>query len=84
MVVVTHNNTVGASVGADYVLYASKEVENGNVTYRIHSGHPTDKALKSVDGHSIKSHDVMLNSLEAGKDAYEDRRNRYEAIEDRQ
>jgi len=83
VVVVTHNNTVGASVGADYLLYTSKEVESGKVTYRIYSGHPMDKTLKSVDGRPIKSHKIMLNSLEAGRDAYESRRCGYEAIEDR-
>lgn len=83
VVVVTHNSTVGASVGADYLLYASKEVESGKVTYRIYSGHPTDKTLKSIDGQSIKSHEIMLNSLEAGRKTYESRRRGYEAIEDR-
>ena len=83
VVVVTHNSTVGASVGADYLLYASKEVESGKVTYRIYSGHPTDKILKSIDGRSIKNHEIMLNSLEAGRETYESRRRGYEAIEDR-
>ena len=83
VVVVTHNNTVGASVGADYLLYASKEVESGKVTYRIYSGYPTDKTLKSIDGRSIKSHKIILNSLEAGRETYESRRRGYEAIEDR-
>jgi len=83
VVVVTHNSTVGASVGADYLLYASKEVESGKVTYRIYSGHPTDKTLNSIDRRSIKSHEIMLNSLEAGREAYESRRRGYEAIEDR-
>ena len=83
VVVVMHNSTVGASVGADYLLYASKEVESGKVTYRIYSGHPTDKTLKSIDGRSIKSYEIMLNSLEAGKEPYESRRLGYEAIEDR-
>ena len=83
VVVVTHNNTVGASVGADYLLYASKEVESGKVTYRIYSGYPTDKTLKSIDGRSIKSHKIILNSLEAGREAYVSRRHGYEAIEDR-
>jgi len=82
VIVVTHNNTVGASVGADYLLYASRKVENGKVTYKLYSGHPMDKALTSVDGQSIKSHEIMMNSLEAGREAYECRRRGYEAIED--
>ena len=80
VVVVTHNNTVGASVGADYVLYAAKEVEGGSTTYRIYSGYPTDKQLTSPDGKSIASHRTLLNSLEAGENTYEERRKGYEAI----
>lgn len=83
VVVVTHNSTVGASAGADYLLYASKEVEEGNVGYRLYSGHPTDRSLHSPDGRTISNHKITLNSLEAGGDTYEDRRRKYEAIKDR-
>lgn len=80
VVVVTHNSTVGASVGADYVLHTSKELEQGKTVYRIYSGYPTDKQLLSTDGKAISSHEVMLNSLEAGNAPYESRRQSYEAI----
>lgn len=80
VVVVTHNSTVGASVGADYILYARKELENGKTKYRIYSGYPMDKTLTSTDGKSINTHDIMMNSLEAGVDAYNGRRQGYEAI----
>lgn len=80
VVVVTHNNTVGASVGADYILYARKEFENGVPYYRLYSGRPSDKTLVSTDGKSMESHAVVMNSLEAGKEAYDARRKRYEAI----
>jgi hypothetical protein len=82
VVVVTHNNTVGASVGADYLLYTTKELENGIPRYRIFAGYPTDKKLLSIDGKVINSHETLLNSLEAGTDAYERRRESYEAIKD--
>lgn len=82
VVVVTHNNTVGASVGADYLLYTTKELEDGIPRYRIYSGYPTDKKLGSVDGDVINSHETLLNSLEAGADTYETRRQGYEAIKD--
>lgn len=82
VVVVTHNSTVGASVGADYLLYTQKEIEDGQVVYRVYSGYPTDKALSSVDGKTIKSHEIMMDSLEAGTTAYESRRKGYEAIKD--
>ncbi|AQQ69930.1 phosphate transporter ATP-binding protein [Limihaloglobus sulfuriphilus] len=80
VVVVTHNNTVGASVGADYLLYAKKEIKEGGPVYKLYSGHPTDQELKSLDGTTINNHEVMLDSLEAGHDAYIKRRQGYEAI----
>ena len=80
VVVVTHNSTVGASVGADYLLYTKKELENGKLVYRIYSGYPTDKKLLSADGKAINSHDIVMDSLEAGVDAYEGRRQGYAAI----
>ena len=83
VMVVTHNSTVGASIGADYLVYASKKLVNGNIVYRIYSGYPTDKILHSTDGHSIANHEIIMNSLEAGTDAYEGRRRAYEAVEDR-
>lgn len=82
VIVVTHNSTVGASVGADYLLYAQKEVEGKKIVYRVYSGYPTDKILSSVDGKTIKSHEILMDSLEAGTAAYEARRKGYEAIED--
>lgn len=82
VVVVTHNNTVGASVGADYLLYTTKEFEADIPRYRIYSGYPTDKKLSSVEGDVINSHETLLNSLEAGADTYEKRRQSYEAIKD--
>ncbi len=80
VVVVTHNSTVGASVGADYLLYTRKESENGKPMYRIYSGYLTDKNLLSVDGKVISSHEIVMDSLEAGVAAYENRRQGYEAI----
>ena len=82
VVVVTHNNTVGASIGADYLIYASKEIEGDSVVYRLYSGHPTDLSLHSPDGKTISNYEITLNSLEAGVDAYNNRRKEYEAIKD--
>jgi hypothetical protein len=83
VVVVTHNSTVGASVGADYLLYASKEMEGNAVVYRVYAGYPTDLSLHSLDGKMIGNYLITLNTLEAGQDAYDDRRRGYEALKDR-
>ena len=82
VVVVTHNSTVGASVGADYLLHTRKDYENGSVVYRIYSGYPTDKDLFSPDGSSIETYLVMMNSLEAGSAIYEGRKKIYETVKD--
>jgi ABC-type dipeptide/oligopeptide/nickel transport system ATPase subunit len=82
VIVVTHNNTVGATIKPDYILYAQKSKDDkGGVKYRLYSGYPTDKHLKSIDDLVISNFEVLMNSLEAGKDAYEGRRQKYEAIE---
>lgn len=82
VVVVTHNSTVGASIGADYVLYTSKSANNGSIEYRVYGGRPSDTSLKSADGSSIPTHSVLMNSLEGGVDAYEGRMKSYEAVKD--
>ena len=83
VIVVTHNSTVGASIGSDYMLYAYRSLEdNGEVNYMIYSGYPTDKELSSTDGSTITTHEIMMNSLEAGAEAYINRRRVYEAVED--
>lgn len=80
VIVVTHNNSVGASIGADYILHTVKLIEGGKPIYRIYSGHPGDVSLSSSDGHTIPAHRVILDSLEGGVTTYEDRKKAYEAI----
>ena len=80
VVVVTHNNTVGATIGADYFLYAAREKIGDKSIHKVYRGYPTDKYLYCDDGTKKENLLAMLDSLEAGKDAYEARRSAYEAI----
>jgi ABC-type dipeptide/oligopeptide/nickel transport system ATPase subunit len=81
VIVVTHNSTVGASIKPDYILYTDKTLENGSVKYRVYFGYPSSKELKSTTGDTILNFDAMLNCLEAGIDAYTDRRTKsYEIL----
>lgn len=80
VVVVTHNSTVGASIKADYIVYTSKEIEGDDIVYRRYSGHPSNKELCSIEGKRINNFQVTMNALEAGEDAYVDRRGGYESI----
>jgi len=80
VVIVTHNSTVGASINADYIVYTSKEIEGEGIVYKRYSGYPSDKELFSIDGKKINNFQVTMNSLEAGEDAYIERRGGYESI----
>lgn len=83
VVVVTHNNTVGASIKPNFVAITKKSVENREITYRIFTGYPSDKELTCSDGTKIKNYDTILNCLEAGIDAYTERNTQtYEILKD--
>lgn len=83
VVVSTHNSTIGRSIQPDYILYAEKKVENGDAVFRRYSGFPGDKKLVSVDGSEISNFDVTINSLEAGADVYDKRKEIYEVLKNR-
>jgi len=80
VIIVTHNNTVGASIQPDYLLYTKKDANGSEVHWNIFSGKPTDQVLKSVDGLEISTRDVLLGNLEAGVEAYEQRSMTYENL----
>ncbi|MEQ8750977.1 MAG: histidinol-phosphatase [Amphiplicatus sp.] len=80
VVLVTHNNTVGASIRPDYLLCTKKEIEAGVIQWRIYSGFPTNKELRSADGKTVKTWDVTMGCLEAGPEAYEQRKLSYEDL----
>ncbi|WP_417860273.1 histidinol-phosphatase [Winogradskyella sediminis] len=83
VIVVTHNSTIGASINPNHLVFTQKIVNAGNVDYKVFFGHPTSKILKSVNGETIKNLDVLLNCLEAGEDAYNQRNiTNYEILKD--
>lgn len=82
VLVSTHNNTIGGSIKPDYILYADKSEVEGKTLFRLYSGFPTDKQLKTVDGETIDNYEITISSLEAGEDAYKERNSIYEALKD--
>lgn len=74
VVVVTHNSTVGASIKPNYLAITEKSIENSEFVYRIYTGYPSDKELRAPDGKRIKNYDTLLSCLEAGLEAYTDRK----------
>lgn len=83
VIVVTHNSTIGASINPNHLVFTQKIVNNGNVEYKVFFGHPTSKTLKNVNGELIKNLDVLMNCLEAGEEAYNQRNTmNYEILKD--
>lgn len=80
VVVVTHNNTLGASIMPDYLIYTSKEKTGGEVKYKVYHGFPNDKVLKTFDSEEVKNINITLDCLEAGPDTYNKRREKYELL----
>lgn len=82
VVVSTHNNTIGASLCPDYLIYTEKEIlSNGEIKYHLYHGYPSSMFLTDLEGNKIKCKDIMLDCLEAGEPAYLDRRRSYEIFD---
>lgn len=79
VVVVTHNNTVGMLMEPDYILYTQRKIVSGKDEYRVFSGVPGSKEFKTADSsESINSYKTLLDTLEAGEDAYSTRKGLYD------
>ncbi len=81
IVLVTHNNTVGASIKPDYLVF-TKRVIGTNIRYVRYCGLPSSKELISYDGDAIRNIQVILDCLEAGEDTYNERKHDYEILKD--
>lgn len=81
VVVVTHNNTIGGSIKPDHLIYTQKIIDNGIISHKVYYGNPTSKFLKTADGEEIQNLDILFDCLEAGEQAYYERKNRtYEIL----
>ncbi|WP_340153940.1 histidinol-phosphatase [uncultured Marivirga sp.] len=74
VVVVTHNSTVGASIKPNYLAITQKAIEDNHFVYRIYTGYPSDIELTASDGKKIENYETLLGCLEAGLEAYTERK----------
>lgn len=82
VIIATHNNTIGASVHPDYLIYTEKEIlPGGSIKYHLFAGYPSSTELIDLEGNSFNRRDIMLDCLEAGEPAYLDRRKSYEILD---
>lgn len=82
VIIVTHNNTVGASIKPDYFIYTKREIMGDDVIYERYYGLPSSKILLSKSGKTTKNIKVLLDCLEAGEKAYNERRDNYDLLKD--
>lgn len=80
VIISTHNNTIGASINPDHLIYCEKIKDKGTNTFNVYYGSPNDEYLIDKRGHKVSNRKIQLNYLEAGEDAYNDRRTRYDLL----
>lgn len=80
VVIVTHNSTVGASIHPDFVVNTVRTIVGNTAQYDVYYGFPGSKELTNKAGEKIKNLDAILNCLEAGEVAYDERRREYEML----
>ncbi len=75
--IVTHNHILGVMLNADKILYTC--IEDGK--YKIYTGKMSSKKFKCDDGSEKNTVDIIMETMEAGKESYCERRQIYENIE---
>lgn len=80
VVIVTHNNTIGESIHPDFLIYTLKQIIDKKPVFKIFYGYPADKCLESKCGDKYENFTIQLDSLEAGHEAYLQRRKTYENL----
>jgi len=82
VIVSTHNNTIGASIMSDYILFAERTINSTNQTidFSVYGGPTIGKQLKNIKGNVIPNFTVFMDCFEAGEDTYKGRSETYENI----
>lgn len=75
--IVTHNHILGVMLNADKILYTC--IEDGK--YKIYTGKISSKKFKCDDGTEKNTTDIVMETMEAGKKSYCERRQIYENFE---
>lgn len=80
VIVSTHNNTIGSSIKPNYILYTEKSIVDNKPVFAVYSGFPTSPKLKDTNGNEVENYNITLDSLEAGEEAYKERKEIYETL----
>lgn len=74
--ITTHNNTLGMLMKPDMLLYTYHE----NDTFDLFEGEFGSKELKNSNNEVLTSFDIIIDVMEAGEPAYQERKDIYESI----
>lgn len=81
--IVTHNNNLGVLIKPNRLLYTEKQITPMGVEYKIYSGKYDAKELETTKGEKTSNYKALLNTMEAGEIAYDERKAIYETIKNR-
>lgn len=74
--VVTHNSTLGSMLLPDYLILTKCEQKK----FEIFSGDYSSKELTNLVGKKYNSFDSFLDAMEAGEDAFSEKKEHYEYL----
>lgn len=80
VILATHNNTTGLSIKPDHILYTKRESTTEDIKFKIYSGNIASKTLTCFENKNdtIETYKILMDSLEAGENAYKEREVIYE------
>lgn len=85
--VVTHNSTLGTLINPTYILYNDFDEESylagqkmRDQCFRIYTGSFSSRELTTSTGEKMENFLALINTMEAGEDAYNERRGLYETF----
>lgn len=73
--ITTHNNSLGILMKPNKLIYTSNED-----TFKVYTGEFGSKNLTTINGDSIISYDTIMEVMEAGENAYNERSQIYESF----
>lgn len=73
----THNNNIGVNLDPDYYIYCASYVENGEKKFQKFYGKKSDISLKDSKNNEISLNEVLIKTMEASEEAYEQRKPKY-------
>lgn len=74
--ITTHNNSLGVLINPNKLIYTSNDEDE----FKVYTGEFGSENLTTVNGDSIISYDTIMEVMEAGTDAYDERRQIYESF----